>query len=36
MQNSKLGVVEAHFADTIWENEPLSSDELVKYFKKEL
>ncbi len=26
----KLGVVESHFADIIWENEPLSSTELVK------
>lgn len=26
----KLGVVESHFADIIWQNEPLSSTELVK------
>lgn len=26
----KLGVVESQFADIIWENEPLSSTELVK------
>ncbi len=26
----KLGVVESHFADIIWQNEPLTSTELVK------
>ena len=26
----KLGVIEAKFADIIWENEPLPSGELVK------
>ena len=30
MEDIKLGVVEAHFANIIWENEPLSSGELVK------
>ncbi|MCM1047229.1 MAG: BlaI/MecI/CopY family transcriptional regulator [Clostridiales bacterium] len=31
-----LGMVEARFADIIWENEPLSSGELVKLCEKEL
>lgn len=30
MEDTKLGVVEARFADLIWQNEPLSSGELVK------
>ena len=30
MEEYKLGVVEARFADLIWEHEPLSSGELVK------
>ena len=29
MEEIKLGIVEAKFADIIWENEPLSSRELV-------
>ncbi len=29
MEELHLGAVEAHFADIIWENEPLSSGELV-------
>lgn len=32
----KLGVVENRFADIIWNNEPLSSGELVKLCEKEL
>lgn len=32
----KLGVVESQFADIIWENEPLSSGELVKLCKEKL
>lgn len=32
----KLGVVESRFADIIWNNEPLSSGELVKLCEKEL
>ena len=31
-----LGEVEAKFADLIWENEPLSSGELVKKAEKTL
>lgn len=30
IKDTKLGVVESRFADIIWENEPLSSGELVK------
>ena len=36
MTDSQLGVVEAKFADIIWENEPLSSPELVKICEKAL
>jgi predicted transcriptional regulator len=36
MENYKLGVVESRFADLIWQNEPLSSGELVKLCEKEL
>lgn len=32
----KLGEVEMRFADIIWNNEPLSSGELVKLAEKEL
>lgn len=32
----KLGVVESHFADIIWEHEPLSSGELVKLCSEQL
>lgn len=30
MQEIQLGVIEAKFADIIWEHEPISSSELVK------
>lgn len=36
MDEMKLGVVESHFADIIWGNEPLHSRELVKLCEKEL
>ena len=36
MSEMKLGAVESHFADIIWENEPLSSSELAKIALKEL
>lgn len=36
MDDLKLGVVETRFAEIIWENEPLSSGELVKLCKAEL
>ena len=36
MGEMKLGVVEAQFADIIWENEPLPSGELVKLCAEKL
>ena len=36
MNEIKLGVVESRFADIIWQNEPLTSHELVKLAEKEL
>ena len=36
MGEVKLGAVESRFADIIWNNEPLSSGELVKLAEKEL
>ena len=36
MEDTKLGVVETHFAEIIWANEPLTSGELVKICMKEL
>lgn len=36
MTEIKLGVVESHFADIIWANEPLHSRDLVKLCEKEL
>ena len=36
MEDTKLGIVETHFAEIIWANEPLSSGELVKLCAKEL
>ena len=35
-EEMKLGVVEAQFADIIWQNEPLSSGELVKLSEEKL
>lgn len=35
MLEIQLGVVESKFADMIWENEPISSTELVKLTAKE-
>lgn len=32
----RLGAVESRFAEIIWENEPISSGELVKLCEKEL
>lgn len=32
----KLGVVESHFAELIWQHEPLTSGELVKLCEQEL
>ncbi|MBQ2828762.1 MAG: BlaI/MecI/CopY family transcriptional regulator [Clostridia bacterium] len=36
MDSTSLGTVESRFADIIWQNEPLSSGELVKICEKEL
>ena len=36
MGDIRLGVIEAKFADLIWNNEPLSSAELVKLAAQEL
>ena len=36
MEEIKLGMVEARFADIIWENEPLTSRELVELCEKQL
>lgn len=36
MIDYKLGAVESHFADIIWENEPLTTKELVELCEKEL
>lgn len=36
MEEKRLGVVEARFADIIWQNEPLTSGELVKLCFSEL
>ena len=36
MSDMKLGVIETRFAEIIWENEPLSSGELVKLCQEKL
>lgn len=36
MGNTKLGVIETHFAEIIWKHEPLSSRELVELCEEEL
>lgn len=36
MADMRLGMVETRFADLIWENEPISSGELVKLCEQEL
>lgn len=36
MGNNQLGIMEARFAQIIWDNEPISSGELVKICEKEL
>ena len=36
MQEFKIGIVERRFAEIIWENEPISSGELVKKCAEEL
>ncbi|MCI8513767.1 MAG: BlaI/MecI/CopY family transcriptional regulator [Lachnospiraceae bacterium] len=36
MEDYMLGIVEAHFADLIWENEPIRSGELVRLAEEKL
>ncbi len=36
MENARLGAVEARFADIIWQNQPLTTRELVNLCEKEL
>ncbi len=36
MEEMKLGIVEAKFADIIWQNEPIASGELVKLCEADL
>jgi len=36
MENIKLGMVESHFADLIWQNEPINSRALAQLCEKEL
>lgn len=36
MTDYELGAVQERFADIVWENEPISSGELVKLCEKEL
>ena len=36
MEEMRLGIVEAHFADIVWENAPLSTKELVALCEREL
>jgi predicted transcriptional regulator len=36
MANEQLGLVEKHFADIIWDNEPISSTNLVKLAREKL
>ena len=34
MSNKKMGVLESRFADFIWNNEPVTSGQLVKMGKR--
>ena len=36
MSELRMGAIESHFADMIWENEPIPSPELVKLAEREL
>ena len=36
MSELRMGAIESHFADMIWENEPVPSPELVKLAEQEL
>ena len=36
MKDMKLGAIETHFAQIIWENEPLTTNQLIKLCAQEL
>lgn len=36
MSDMELGAVQAHFADLVWQHEPVASGDLVKICEKEL
>ncbi|HWQ76673.1 MAG TPA: BlaI/MecI/CopY family transcriptional regulator [Syntrophomonas sp.] len=36
MENYKLGIMETKFAELMWDNEPISSGDLVKLCEREL
>ncbi|MBR2620885.1 MAG: BlaI/MecI/CopY family transcriptional regulator [Clostridia bacterium] len=36
MEEMRLGMVEAHFADIVWENAPMTTKELVALCEREL
>ncbi len=36
MEDFRLGMVEAHFADIVWENQPMTTKELVRLCEEEL
>lgn len=36
MKDTKLGVIESRFADLIWENEPITTAQLIKLCEQEL
>ena len=36
MEDKRLGLVESHFADIVWQNQPLSTKELVAICEREL
>ena len=36
MEDMKLGLVESHFADIVWKNEPIHSRKLTEICEKEL
>ena len=36
MEDIRLGLVESHFADIVWKNEPIHSRDLIKICEKEL
>ena len=35
MKDTKLGVIESRFADLIWENEPITTAQLIKLCEQE-